>query len=259
MLTCPDCHRGLLARKVHTHSGGKIEIDKCPFCAGIWFDHFEANQVPFSEIKRLVKEKPKTVPSGAIGQGKCPHCLVPLIPLDSESVPKYLNVFTCPQCRGNWFSQKNLLEFKVAQKAKVNYFKLWRLPLPSVFSALLPIFLLTVLALSIPVTLIGLKEKGRRKEIRIKASEVIIKPTTIVLNPTTVILTWATTTPVISEIKYWTKAMTPKTLIVSPSPSANHTIELKNLLPSTLYFYQLILKDYQGRQIHSELYSFITK
>jgi len=259
MLVCPDCNHSLITRKVRTHSGAKIEVDKCPFCSGIWFDHFETNQVILSEIKRLAQEKPKTKIDQTIGQGKCPHCLAPLVPIQSESVPKHLNVFTCPQCRGNWFSQKNLLEFKVAQKAKVNYFKLWRLPLPSTFSVLLPILILTVITLSIPVTLINLKDKEQREEIRIRANEIIIKPTVINLNQTSVIVTWVTTTPVFSEIKYWTKSMLPKTLIVSLAPSANHTIELKNLLPNTLYFYQLIVIDQSNRQIPSELYSFSTR
>jgi len=262
MLSCPDCNHSLITKKVRTHSGGKIEIDQCPFCAGIWFDHFEANQVPLAEIKKLSSQKslkPPKSPISSFGEGKCPHCLVPLVPLESESVPKHLNVFSCPQCRGNWFSQKNLFKFKQAQKAKINYFKLWQLPLPSVFSVLLPLLILTILTLSIPVTLINLQDKAQREEIRIKASEIIIKPTVINLNPSSVIITWATTQPVIAKIKYWTEALSPKTLTVSPQPATNHTIELKNLTPNTFYFYQLLLTDTTGRQIPSELYSFITK
>jgi len=259
MLRCPDCNRSLIAKKATTHSGGKVEIDQCLFCRGIWFDHFETNQVPISEIKRLVKERPKPKQELAIGEEKCPHCLVPLVPLRSESIPKHLNVFACPQCRGNWFSQKNLLEFKVAQKAKINYFKLWQIPLPSAFSVLLPILILTVLTLSIPVTLINLKDKEQREEIRIRASEAIIKPTVINLSKTSVIITWSTTTPVVSEIKYWSETLKPIDTVVSKEFSNNHTIELKNLLPETTYFYQLFLKDTQGREIPSELYSLRTK
>lgn len=259
MLLCPDCNRALIARKVKTHSGGRTELDQCPFCGGIWFDHFEANQVPLPEIKKLASQTPELQKAldSSFGESKCPHCLVPLVALRSESIPKHLNVFSCPQCRGNWFSQKNLLEFKVAQKAKVNYFKLWQIPLPSTFSVLLPVLIMLALSLTIPAVLINLK--GGREEIRIKAGEVIIKPTVINLNPTTVIITWATTAPVTSEIKYWTQDLKPQTRAVSQNFSTNHTVELKNLSPRMLYFYQLLLKDRQNHPILSELYSFTTK
>lgn len=256
MLVCPDCGHSLLAKRVITHSWGRVEVDQCPFCAGIWFDHFEVNQVPLSEIKRLSKEKPKLKPGEAIGEGKCPHCLVALVPLRSESVPKYLNVLSCPQCRGNWFSQKNLFAFKKAQKAKIDYFKRWRIPLPSTFSVLLPVLVLVALTLTIPAILIKLKEQ---EEIRIRAGEVLIKPTVIKLNPTLVIVTWATTAPVTSEIKYWTQDLRPKTITVSEILSTNHIVELKNLTPKVDYFYQLILKDKEGNLIPSTLYSFTTK
>lgn len=255
MLICPACGHSLLPKKVRTYSGGEIEVDKCPFCGGVWFDHFEANLVPLAEIKKLVKEEPRSKEQ-LIGEGKCPHCLIPLVPLRSESIPNYLNVLSCPQCRGNWFSQKNLVTFKEAQKAKINYFKLWQIPLPSTFSILLPVLILLALTLSLPLTLIKLKE---REEVRIRAGEIIIKPTVINLNPTSVIITFATTTPVTSEVKYWTKELRAEKLSVSEKPSTNHTIEIKNLIPNTLYFYQLILKDTSGHQISSVLYSFTTK
>lgn len=258
MLTCPDCNRSLITKKVRTHSGAKIEIDQCPYCHGVWFDHFEANQVPFSEIKKLASQGTQKTPDQLLGEGKCPHCLVKLVPLRSESVPQHLNVFVCPQCQGNWFSQKNLLEFKTAQKSKIDYFKKWRIPLPSAFAVLLPLFILTILTLSIPVTVINL-QKQRQQELRIRAEQVIIKPTVINLNPTSVIITWATTQEVFSEIKYWSKALEPKTITVAKKPTANHTIELKNLQPNSQYFYQLLLKDQQGREISSQLYSFTTK
>lgn len=257
MLTCPDCHHSLLAKKVSTRSGGKVEVDQCAFCAGIWFDHFEANQIPLSEVKNLTDGRPKLTADKAIGEGKCPHCLVPLIPLRSESIPQYLNIYACPRCQGNWFSQKEFSQFKQAQQAKIAYLKKWQIPIPSTFSVLLPILILTALALTIPMIVIELRKEA--PEVRIRAEEVIIKPTVINLSPTSVIITWATTQAVTSEIKYWSPEVEPLTIPVSRTLTNNHTIELKNLFPNTQYFYQLLLKDQQGREIPSELYSFATK
>lgn len=258
MLHCPDCNHSLIAKKVRTHSGGQVEVDHCLFCHGVWFDHFEANQIPLPEIKKLTSQKhrPESAhpeASRRIGQNKCPHCLVSLTPLQSASIPRFLRVFTCPQCRGNWFSSNDLIEFKKAQKAKINYFKAWRLPLTSAFAVFLP---LLIFALTIPVVLIGFKTK---EEVHIRADEIIVKPTVINLNSTSVIVTWTTTQSVTAEIKYWTNELAPKAIIVSQKPVTNHIIELKNLSPQTFYFYQLILKDIQNNEIPSALYSFTTK
>jgi len=152
-MICPYCQEKLITKEVKVKDGTPIDIEYCPNCGGYWLDHWEVNFIPFKNIKKIIKGTPKK-PNPDIGERvmKCPHCHKRLEILQGENVPLNTTVFFCPQCHGNWFPKGQLLAFKKAQEAKLAYFKTWQIPLGSVFSILLPMFLICLITASIPLT-----------------------------------------------------------------------------------------------------------
>lgn len=102
-LVCPGCNATLKAQKA-----GKVEVDFCPFCAGIWLDK--------NELKALAKMRAlpgwllEPIPSAPDkdlvpeGQRECPRCKMKLQTADSKGV----QIDLCRGCEGVWLDRGEL-------------------------------------------------------------------------------------------------------------------------------------------------------
>lgn len=102
-LRCPGCRGTLKAQKA-----GKVEVDSCPFCAGIWLDKNEL--VVLSKMRSLPGWLLEPVPSAPDkdlvpeGERECPRCQMKLQTADSKGV----RVDLCRGCEGLWLDRGEL-------------------------------------------------------------------------------------------------------------------------------------------------------
>jgi len=255
-MRCPDCGGGLISVETKGQEGHLLKIEYCSSCGGYFLDQWEANRIPFEEVLLLASKLPKPIKSDIFGGSNlCPHCFIPLEVLHHASIPNNCIVKYCSQCHGNWFQRGQLLIFKRAQRARVEYFKAWNIPISSVFQVLLPLLILVFVGTSIPVT-VYLVQKNQ--EERTMASEYIKSVSVIKTSWKEIILTFSTSKPFSSELEYGTGNFNMKRIPISPVSTTIHQIKLANI-PDGKYQYKIILRSDEGRTITSPVGFFEVK
>lgn len=134
-MQCPLSDGELIA---HTTSGEKnltVSYSTCPTCQGYWMTSFAANF-----IKLAPNEPHRTGVNVPLPTGmnlKCPVCTKELIRALGENIPDTASVYHCPDHHGYFFPEGELAAFKNAQQSKIEFHKLWNIPLMNVGSVLL--------------------------------------------------------------------------------------------------------------------------
>lgn len=234
---CPECNHKLRAVTIAGKSGSLI-LDYCSRCGGIWTDHAETNFFESKDLKRVEKLLPKKRPLNLKGPMACPHDKTKLEDLEHESVPYGVTVRHCPKCSGNWFPNNQLQKFKKAQKVKVNYFKVWNIPLHSIYAVLLPVLVVAILTAGLIGGIIGMRS---RQDQQILADDAISTPSVVTISETEVMIVFMTQKEALSSITYWVVGEEKTTLPVSNNPQNTHNIRLKDLKPATTYSYYVTI------------------
>ena len=256
MLSCPNCDRILVPLNVDTTSGGQVSIDQCAFCGGFWFDHYEINRVPLAKILTLSKADSHIQTANIPHNNECPKDHIYLKELRTEGVPPDVIIMQCPQCLGNFVSQKDLYRLKKAQKIKIDYFKAWKIPLNSITSVLIPLIVLFIITSGLFTTVINFR---RNQSNRIKAQEIIARPQVYKAGENSVLISFTTNIPVTSSIIYRAESeKEPQTLPVSEIAKKNHVITLQNLKPGTTYSFKISIEEKKDAIITSSSYTFVT-
>lgn len=78
-MRCPKCHADMQEQKVLTQSG-KVVIDKCDRCAGLWFDQGEAEALKDEWTSVSLDDGDENIGKiyNEINQIDCPRCLKPM-------------------------------------------------------------------------------------------------------------------------------------------------------------------------------------
>lgn len=256
MLLCPNCNHSLTPLTFNTKAHGRLEIEHCYFCGGVWFEHFDINRLPLHEAIYLSRMATKEDLSRITPSNKCPRDQNQLRELRSESIPSDITVLTCPSCKGNFVSKSELVPLKKAQKVKLDYFKTWKMPLPAISSVLIPGLLIFTLTAGVFLTVQNVR---KTQEARIKAQEIIEKPTIVISERNTVLVSFSTSVPTIATITYQgsvDKEM--HTLPVSLEKQKTHLVTLQNLTAQTTYTLKIYVEEIPGEIISSPTYSFTT-
>lgn len=250
-MTCPDCDSLLGSRDVQGETGELVAIECCNSCGGVWVDHAKANTISIEGATNLISSLPGENLQSLAGKGRCPRCFSALEPLIHSSIPRDSKVKVCPSCRGNWFPRGELSVFKKAQKARVEYFRAWKIPVTSVFQILLPVLVLVVVGISIPFT-VYLAQKNQ--EERIMASELLENVKVVPSGSGEVIVAFSTPLPLTSEIEYGFRADMVQKVVVSLTPQTFHQIRLSQLDRGNYQYKILLHKD--GKTISSPTRNF---
>ncbi len=105
-------------------------IAHCANCGATYFDEDGINRITLDSAQRLAESKKVHAPEPAIKP--CPYDNSALMPAHNpEAIPSHVSLYLCPTCHCVLASAQDLLEFKQAQSAKINYIKTWRMPLGS--------------------------------------------------------------------------------------------------------------------------------
>lgn len=155
-MKCPDCGTRLTEVSIS-------DLDKsfrCFSCGGFWTEPSSVNRITTAD---LVKIAPVVLDKSSLkfGTETCPSDGTVLERFVGESVPSSVLVKRCKVCGYWWWPTDNLMRFKPAQEAKVNYFKQWGIAAD--LSALtLPVLVMGILAVGLTV---GLYSVTQRQQI----------------------------------------------------------------------------------------------
>lgn len=239
MHPCPTCGNALSKKEIRTVGAGSVQVDYCGNCGGIFFDQGEVNRLSKHLTDDLIHETASHA-HHAYGEGSnnCPRCGASLRRFFGESVPDDVHVLRCPDCRGTWFDTENLTQFKDAQEAKINYYRTWKLPLPSLSAVMIPVALLITLA---GVTLITAQQVKQSTTTQTRAREIFTTPTVIVgSDNTSVTIIFTTTEPARTDLVFWYDKPFGKTIIpMSADLSKAHQVQITGLEQGVPYYYQV--------------------
>ncbi len=233
---CSSCNQ--ILKPIQLRSGmGKVVLDYCPNCGGVWSDQGEINFIKHNDLKPLLSMLPQ---NPALVQNRpvyCPRDRQTLKILQSESVPSDLGIYQCSKCNGDFFPYGVLFKFKAAQEAKINYFKTWNIPLTSVFNILLPVLVVVILGGGLVA---GLYSIQQRQQQYIRAQDLISKPLILPLESGSVLISFTSQKPLITQIKYWPKSGEFKEVWVSTQAQKQHIIQLDHLDRGQVYSFEII-------------------
>jgi Zn-finger nucleic acid-binding protein len=93
---------------------GDVLVDRCPRCAGIWFDHEEVGGIIGRREKLKKVESIIPPPEHAVAAMRCPRCPeVTLRKLElTDKGGKAAFAYRCVSCGGTWFDRGELREFE---------------------------------------------------------------------------------------------------------------------------------------------------
>lgn len=252
-MLCPECNHPLRSITLKTHIK-PIAIDYCNVCAGIWVEHDAINFLTEEDLAPLLTVLPKNPQHPTIYTNLCPKDRETLQIFRGENVPQNQTLFNCPKCRGWWFPDKQLFEFKKAQNAKLNYFKTWNIPLSSIYAVILPIAVFVLLGAGLFASTYLV---GKPSDVRTRARDVISKPLILHPTPEQIVISFTTEKATYSKIRYWLNPAETTQVYVSSTPKTSHTIILRGLQQNREYLYQLIIE--QPETVESPIYTFSTE
>ncbi len=236
-MQCPNAD-GELEQKIHQKEGLVITYHQCPVCDGSWLDAFNTNYLSTEDLASkgvAFKGSPAAAPP------ICPQCEELLIMTHGDNIPQDVQTWKCPNDHGYFFPKGELFKFKKAQEAKINYFKLWNIPLPSVASVLLAAFIFFIVSLSL--VNIGQRQIYQLQAQNIlKSQEAFVADTSVTIAATTTIKTTATL-----HVGDFMQTMQTKDNIL-------HTLFLSHLTPGTYEHYFTFIID--GKTVRSNTFIF---
>ena len=241
-MNCPNCNLSLTEMTLDNQ-----HVLHCLSCGGSFFEENGVNRISIESAEKLStgggEERKNASPNF------CPRDHAALLPLyDDETIPQGLEFFRCAKCHGVFALPKDLITFKRAQIAKVEYFRLWSRPIPSLHAVLVFSFLLVVSAASYGM-LTNISKQGSTAT---RASE-IVERTTIIKSGRYTLVSFHTTLPYRSEILLINKATGAQTIKeVAKEPTLSHIVTLTDVDPDQEYFYKIRLTDGAGKVTETE-------
>ncbi|RJR14762.1 hypothetical protein C4579_04015 [Candidatus Microgenomates bacterium] len=237
-MLCPACNAQLLPQERSTNVG-RVVIDVCPNCGGIWTDTGEANFISSKDMADLPLPADPNAVEHIPQELLCPKDRNALVAFHGDSIPQDIKAFRCTQCQGYWFPYHELQGLKNAQKVKIDYFKTWHVPLPKVTAVLLPLLILFIGA-GIVATV---RLTQQPQDTRTKAQGMISTPIVAQIDDTHVLITFTTQVSTRTNIRYW---QSPEAVIVEKPVSQEakivHAVQIE-FREGYVYSYQLIALD----------------
>lgn len=235
-MTCPNC-----GKEMKPKSADKQMFFHCSNCGSSFFEQNGINRITLSSANELNSEKKEFKVSTA--DKKCPRDGTIMKQLDSEeTIPREVALYQCAQCFGVFVNPRDLVAFKKAQRVKIQYFKLWGKPLPSVQQVLV-FGLFAIVAASLVAGMLSLREQ---QTVQTQASEPV-KSVTFNNTKNGIILYFVTTQPYSSKIIFTDKTSDVRVeQTVSKAPVTIHVLTITDKDIHAGMTYIIELTDQQG-------------
>jgi len=251
-MTCPQCQQSLSHLDIQDTSGNQKIVEECLNCGGHFLENYLVDSISNETARNIDSVIPKD-PHIQAANPVCHKCGQVMSSIrDGESVPQTVTVFQCPNNHGDFYPKGQLYLFKKAEQAKINYHKLWGIPLKTAFAVIVPVFILFSAVTILPKVI---NELNTSQENRVKASEILTPPLVTQISDSHVLISFSTHKKFTTSIKFVEGKK--ETIIISETPDNNHLISVDNLNASTTYKYVLVL-DPDGQNITTSEYTFST-
>ncbi|MBI2052019.1 hypothetical protein HYT33_04660 [Candidatus Roizmanbacteria bacterium] len=241
-MVCPNCSE--LMKEV---SYDNQRILHCSNCGASFFEENGINRITFDTAKKLSEElysheisaKPKSCPKDAT---------VLTAVSNTEAVPPHVILFVCKTCEGVFAYPDDLLKFKRAQGAKIDYFKAWQAPFASLRTVLV-VFAIAVFSVSV---FYGISSIQKRTTYQTEASDVL-KTVRVFKSGRYILVSFKTKTPFRSAIVVTNKRTGEKRQkTISQGEKTLHTATLSEFNPEDPLSFHIILYDRGGSRIETQ-------
>ena len=253
-MSCPNCNASMEEMILDNQ-----HVFHCHNCGATFFEENGINRIGLSTSQKLSEDKQTDEVSGT-GK-KCPKDGSILRPIStdfnefqpvSSPIPPDVALLQCPTCRGIFAYPDDLVKFKQAQEVKINYFKLWQLPIPALKAVL-------ILSLLAAVGLTAVSRYNLLPQAPTRATDVARSVHANRSGPY-LFISFQTPIPLISHIVLIDNtAHTSLPLTVSAKPATIHYITTTDVNFSHQISYQIILTDNKGQQSKTEVLPLVLK
>ncbi len=243
-MPCPNCESQMAS---FTYDGQ--EVYHCPACATSYFSENGVNRITLESARILAVEPSEVHPPKSPYIKSCPRDKYPLnLIMNNPAIPQNVSLYQCPFCKGVAVSAKDLLAFKKAQAVKIEYYKAWNKPMPSIKTVLVLSTFVFVFA-SILYTQFGPMGKfGTPAQ-----AEDVVKHTYESASADRLLISFQTTKPFRSRIILEDKDTKEIVLrAVSTTPQTLHTVTISPINISHSLFYKIALADDTGKEIFTK-------
>lgn len=246
-MSCPNCNEEMSV----VNYDNQI-ILHCANCGGSFFEENSINRISQESAYQLSQDKKSGELSGQ--EKKCPKDQNILQPISTGStdltdrpIPSDVTLLECSECKGIFSFPDDLLKFKKAQTAKIEYFKAWGMPLPSIRAVVVLSFVALISAFTFSKFILFQQESLSQA----KASD-LIKKVELSQSSSYRFISFTTTIPVISRIVLRDTRGKIVTKIMSGKPSKLHFITISDFPKQAEVYYQIFLIDEKGRWVKTE-------
>lgn len=219
----------------------------CQNCGSSFFEENGINRITVKEAEELAKDKTTDEVSGA--DKLCLKDGTVLKVMDSgENIPPNATLLRCPTCKSIFVFPEDLILFKQAQEAKLNYFKAWQIPMPSLQTVVVLSFVAFAAAI-----IFSRSVYFQGNSISTTQAHDLIKKIYASKSGQYIFVSFTTQIPVTSRVVF-RDATNGK--IVKKEASTNYTtvhyITTGNLNPNDNIYYTIVLKDKNGKEVWIE-------
>lgn len=242
-MKCPNCKENLNEDVVDNQN-----ILHCPNCGGTFFQENGINRITLESAQNLATDLKTNIISDI--DKTCPKDQTIILPFRSdESIPQDVTLLHCTTCKGIFAFPNDLLIFKKAQNAKIDYFKLWNIPLPSIKSV-------AVLSVILFVSILSLAAYTyfQKQNIYFIQAQDQIKNIYITSSNRYLLISFKTIVPLKSRVIFTDKTSNQITeKVISPNPVTMHLLSTGDINLEDEVYYQIVLTDKNGAESRTEI------
>jgi hypothetical protein len=217
----------------------------CAHCGGSFFEENGVNRLTLSGAETLSTQRENDEISG--DQKVCPKDGKALQAMDSEAVPPGVTLLKCASCQGVFAYADDLVKFKQAQKTKIDFFKLWSIPVPSMKSVIV-MSVAGLISFSLFSTFFRVQDY-----IVPTQAENVAKNLTVSMSERYLFVSFRTDTPYRSKIEFTHRKTGQKTeKVVVSEPATLHYLTTSDVTPTNDTYYTIVLTDREGKEIRTK-------
>ncbi len=215
----------------------------CGNCGGSFFEENGINRITSDSAYQLSNDKKSDEISGQ--EKKCPKDQFALTPItNDQAIPAEITLLQCLKCHGVFIFPDDLVQFKKAQEIKIDYFKIWGMPLPSLRAVVVLSFVAMVSALAFSRFILFQKyslEQARASDL--------INRVELFQSEYYRFISFFTPTPLLSRIIVRNTQGKIVTKMVSEKPSKLHFTTISDFDQKDALYYQIFLIDEKGKWV----------